>query len=131
MNNIDIRFLRVAAIYLLVGMGLGIFMGIAGDHRLFPAHAHVNLVGWVSFALYGLVYRAYPSAARAMWARIHFWIANVGALLLSVGVFGINAGYEQFVPFAAAGGILNIVAAVIFTAILFAKASAPESEVTR
>lgn len=119
MTAIHLRFLRVAVIYLIVGMCLGLGMGISEDHRLFPAHAHIGLVGWASFAVYGLVYRSFPSAAASRLARWHFWLANAGALLLVVGVAGINLGNEEFVPLAAAGGVISVVGALVFGTILF------------
>jgi hypothetical protein len=60
---IDALFLRLAALYAVLGMSLGIWMGISGDHGQYPTHAHINLLGWVSFALYGLIYRNVPAAA--------------------------------------------------------------------
>ena len=60
MANIDRWFLRVAVIYALVAMLLGIEMGISEDHSQMPTHAHLNLVGWVSMAIYALVYRQWP-----------------------------------------------------------------------
>jgi hypothetical protein len=35
-------------------MSGGILMAIAQDFTLAPAHAHLNLLGWVTMALYGL-----------------------------------------------------------------------------
>ena len=63
MTPIDIRLLRAAALYAQVGMALGLYMGVSGDHSLFPAHAHINVLGWVTLALYGIVYRIYPDVA--------------------------------------------------------------------
>ena len=60
MANIDRWFLRIAVIYALVAMFLGITMGIREDFTQASTHAHLNLVGWVSMALYALVYRQYP-----------------------------------------------------------------------
>ena len=45
----------VAALAALGGMGLGIVMGISQDFTLAPAHAHLNLLGWVTMAIYGLI----------------------------------------------------------------------------
>lgn len=47
-------WLRLAAVYFAVGVILGVLMGASGDHSLFPLHAHINLLGWVSMALIGL-----------------------------------------------------------------------------
>jgi hypothetical protein len=49
----------------LTGMALGIFMGIRQDFVLAPAHAHLNLVGFVTLFLSALYYRVFPQAATA------------------------------------------------------------------
>jgi hypothetical protein len=46
-----------AALSALTGMSLGIWMGINENFTLAPVHAHINLLGWVSLALYGLYHR--------------------------------------------------------------------------
>ena len=92
MANIDRWFLRIAVIYALVAMLLGITMGMREDFTQAPTHAHLNLVGWVSMALYALVYRQCPAAAQSRLAMLHFWVANIGAVLLTVGVYTQMAG---------------------------------------
>ena len=63
MTRVSDRFLQLAVVLALVGMGLGIGMGISQNFQLQPVHAHINLLGWVSMTLYGLVYRVVPKAA--------------------------------------------------------------------
>jgi cbb3-type cytochrome oxidase subunit 1 len=124
--HIHVRFLRIAVLYFLAGMVLGLGMAISGNHGLYPAHAHINLVGWVSFALYGLVYRTCPAAAASRLAPYHFWLANIGVLVLSLGLVGLYSGNEQFTPVAAIGAITTLLGGVIFAVILFAKVGSAE-----
>ncbi len=110
----------MAVLYLLAGMALGIRMGISGDHSLYGMHAHMNLLGWASFAIYGLVYRAFPKAAASKLAVWHFWLANLGAPLFVIGIAGIALGHEsQFLPIISAGAIISILGALIFAINLF------------
>jgi len=118
---IDALFLRLAALYALLGMGLGIWMGISGDHGQYPTHAHINLLGWVSFALYGLIYRNVPAAAQSRLAPWHFGVANLGAVLLLSGVYAILSGHPEFEPLAAAGGTATLLGATLFAVILFSR----------
>jgi drug/metabolite transporter superfamily protein YnfA len=67
-------FLRLAALYLVIGVALGLYMAASQDHSMHPVHAHLNLLGWVSLSLFGLFYRAIPSAAGSKLAKAHFWI---------------------------------------------------------
>ncbi len=121
LQSIDTYFLRVAALYALLGMSLGIWMGISGDHGQYPTHAHINLLGWVSFALYGLIYRSVPAAASSRLAPWHFGFANLGTVLLLSGVAGILSGHPALEPLAAAGSMVTLLGAVLFAVILFTR----------
>lgn len=73
------RFLRLAVLYALIGVTLGIVMAAKHDFTFMPVHAHLNLLGWVSMALFGLWYRSAPAAGETRLAKVHFWLHN-GAL---------------------------------------------------
>src|SRR5262249_51797118 len=121
MKGIDALFLRTAVIYVLAGMALGIFMAISEDHSQMPTHAHMNLLGWASMALYAVVYRVWPEAARSPLAAWHFWIANVGTLLVTVGVAGVMAGHAGLEPIAATGSFLSLIGMVLFAVIVYTR----------
>ena len=55
-------WLKLAVLYLIVGIGLGIAMGATENFTLRPVHAHLNLLGWTTLALAGLIYSVYPNA---------------------------------------------------------------------
>ena len=86
MKNVDLKFLLLAAIMLTAGVGLGIRMGIVHDFSLAPVHAHINLVGWASLALFGIVYRLYPQMARSRLAGLHFILAAPAAVMFPIGI---------------------------------------------
>lgn len=93
MNRVDLKFLLLAAMMLVAGVGLGIRMGIAHDFQLAPVHAHINLVGWASLALFGIVYRLYPKMAQSRLAGLHFILAAPSALMFPLGIaLSITAG---------------------------------------
>ena len=121
MPNIDRWFLRIAVIYALVAMVLGIVMGISEDHTQMPTHAHLNLVGWASMALYALVYRQYPAAGQSRLALAHFWVANIGAVLLTAGVYVLMAGMTSLSFIVISGSLITILGMLIFTAIVYSK----------
>ena len=86
MRRVDLSFLFLATLCLLVGVGLGIWMGIIHDFQFAPVHAHINLLGWASLALFGLTYRAYPALGASWIAPVHFGLSGVSALLFPVGI---------------------------------------------
>ena len=44
---------QAAVVFVVAGMIWGIVMAISEDHSAMPAHAHLNLLGWVSLFLFG------------------------------------------------------------------------------
>lgn len=86
MKNVDLKFLLLAAVMLTCGVGLGIRMGIVHDFSLAPVHAHINLVGWASLALFGIVYRLYPAMAGSRLAGLHFILAAPAAVMFPIGI---------------------------------------------
>lgn len=86
MKRIDVYFLLLATLLLVAGAGLGIKMGTSEDFQLTPVHAHLNLAGWASLALFGLVYRSYPQLAQKRIALYHFILSASGAVLLPIGI---------------------------------------------
>jgi hypothetical protein len=86
MKRVDVYFLLLATILLICGAILGMVMGAREDFQLVPVHAHLNLAGWASLALFGLVYRAYPQLASTRIAGLHFIISASGAVLLPIGI---------------------------------------------
>ena len=67
-------FLRIAVLYFIAGVAVGLGMAMSGVTILRPVHVHLNLLGWVSMMLFGLFYRAVPAAAETKLAKAHFWI---------------------------------------------------------
>ena len=55
---------RVSVSLALVGIVLGIVMGIKQDFTLMPAHAHLNLLGFVTMFLSALYYRSRSRGGR-------------------------------------------------------------------
>jgi hypothetical protein len=91
MITLPYRFMLTGIVFALIGMGLGIHMGTSEDFTLAPVHAHINLVGWASMMLFGLFYRGAPQSASTIAARVHYWVALVGAACLAIGIYGTLA----------------------------------------
>ena len=67
---------RLAVIYFALAIALGIAMGASGDHTLLAVHAHLNLLGWVSMTLFGLIGMVYPTLTEGRAAACQFWLYN-------------------------------------------------------
>jgi hypothetical protein len=86
MKRVDIYFLLLATVLLICGAVLGIVMGSREDFTLVPVHAHLNLAGWASLALFGLTYRAYPELGETALARYHFIVSGTASVFLPIGI---------------------------------------------
>lgn len=86
MKRVDVYFLLLATVLLVCGATLGIVMGAREDFQLVPVHAHLNLAGWASLALFGLTYRAYPQLAANRVAGLHFVVSSIASILLPIGI---------------------------------------------
>lgn len=69
--------MRMAVVYLAIGVALGVGMGASHNVALAPLHAHLNLLGFVVMMLAGLWFRAVPAAASSGLARAYFWIHQI------------------------------------------------------
>ena len=81
-----LSFLIIAASCLLVGVGLGMYMGIVHDFTMAPVHAHLNLLGWASCAIFGLTYRAFPELEGTRLAKIHLALSGPSAVLFPLAI---------------------------------------------
>lgn len=103
--NISRGFLVIGSLYLLVGIGLGMHMGASGDHTLAPVHAHINLLGFALMSVFGLAYRLLPGLAEGWMPKAHFWLHQIGALVLLIGLTLLMTGN---VAEASIGSVLGI-----------------------
>jgi len=105
---------QAAVVFVIAGMIWGIVMAISEDHSAMPAHAHLNLLGWVSLFLFGIYYRLHPSLERATSALVQVWIWIVGTVIVTIGVGLYHTGHAIGDPIAAVGSFV-----VLFDMLLF------------
>jgi cbb3-type cytochrome oxidase subunit 1 len=116
------RFIKVSVIYFLIGVVVGLVMGIADAFKYTSAHAHINLLGWASLAIIGVIYTVYPDAGKTKLAVVQFWLHNIGLPLLVVSMLMFPNGINSVgIPTAAVGGLLVIASVVVFVVNVFGK----------
>jgi hypothetical protein len=112
MRDIAFIFFLAAVLCVLAGMAWGIQMAISQDHLLAGAHAHLNLVGWTTLALFGLYYRLTPQAAGARLAKVHAVTAILGVVVMVPGIaVAITTGAPAL---AALGALMTFLSMAIF-----------------
>lgn len=113
MKRVDVWFIGAAILYGLFGMSFGIWVGITQAFENAHLHAHINLVGWVTMTLFGLVYRAFPAMQDGVIPRIHFWVANLGYLLFMVGILLVRLDDTMLLP-VVIGSLLTVLSMLLF-----------------
>ena len=103
----------------LAGMIWGLQMAISDDHSAFPAHAHLNLLGFVALFLFGIFYRLNPAVEsnRLAIPQVLIWI--VSTVVMAVGVGLVHTGHPAGDPIAAVGSFAIFADAILFTWLVF------------
>jgi hypothetical protein len=114
MHGIGKAFFLSALVYGALGMLLGLHMAMSQNHGQMPTHAHILVIGWVSFAIFGLFYSAHGHAVPWLLARLHFWLAQVSLAALVVGLFLLYSGQTQYEPVAAVSSLGYAASFLIF-----------------
>ena len=104
----------VAVLMVVAGMIWGIIMAVSHDHSAMPAHAHLNLLGWVSLFLFGLFYHLHPAIDRSRAALVQVAVWIVGTVILTFGVGLLHAGHDIGQPFAAGGSFIVLASMLQF-----------------
>jgi hypothetical protein len=115
---------KAAMLLLLGGMIWGLQMAIADNHTAYPAHAHLNLLGFVALFLFGIFYRLNPNIEANKLAIPQVWIWIVSTIVLSIGVGLAHTGHKVGDPIAAVGSLIVFADTVLFTWLVFQAPSA-------
>ena len=110
---------RAAVLLVIAGMIWGIVMGISQDHSTLPAHAHLNLLGWVSLFLFGIYYHLHPAIDRSRLAFLQVWIWIVATIILTIGVALVHSGHQVGDPIAAVSSLLVLADTLLFGWLVF------------
>jgi hypothetical protein len=105
---------RLAVLFIVAGIAMGIGMAASHDHSLMPAHAHLNLLGWVSLFLFGLYYERRPALDMKRLALVQVAVWSVGTVILTGSVGALHLGYEGAEPLAALSSLIVLAGALLF-----------------
>lgn len=108
-----IRMLKIAAFYFLIGVVMGMGMSMTENFSLSPVHVHLNLIGWVSMAIGGLVYHHFQ-AANGLLGKLHFWMHNLGVPLMMGGLTAYILGTAALALLIPIGGVLIVLGTLMF-----------------
>lgn len=121
MPRVSAAFFATGVIAVLIGMSFGMYMGSHEDFTLAAAHAHLNLVGWVTMALYGTFYALTRGTMSTRLAWIQYVVSTLGVIVMITGLslFLANGRDPKFVPLMVPGEILTTLGMAIFAISVF------------
>jgi len=105
-------WLRMAALYLVVGVSLGNYMGATHDFGLRSVHAHINLLGWASMLGFGLVAQQLADTLSPRSVALQFWLHQLALPVMLSALAALMRGNT------AAGPLVGLGSAVIGVAVL-------------
>lgn len=80
------NLIRLAALFGVIGAGVGAHMAGEGSYALRPIHAHILVAGWLTVFAWGIFYRVVDVKAPKL-AIAHALTAIIGSIGLTVGMW--------------------------------------------
>jgi hypothetical protein len=122
--RLDIWFIALALCFMLGGEALGEWMARSHDHSFALVHSHITMIGWASFALFGLIHRNYPALAQSSLALPQFVLSSASALFFIGGMWAIWAIGDPFGAIIGAYGLMiatGLFIVMFFQRVVFAR----------
>lgn len=133
------RYVKTAFVFLLLGLALGAYATLEVNLRdravawpLVVAHVHLTLVGFVLMLIFGVATWMFPRPApgdrryRPELAEAVYWVLTVATVARTLGELATAAaGLRGGSTLAAAGGLGQILAALLFVVNMWARVRMP------
>jgi len=126
-KTLGIKFIKASLIYFIIGVTMGAIMTMGSIYdfvvlsKLFErAHAHINLIGWVSLSIIGFIYYLIlGNLGKPLYSE---WLGNMGFWLINIGICAefvalLIGGYAQASSFQAENYVIMMLI-VIFAFVM-------------
>jgi cbb3-type cytochrome oxidase subunit 1 len=126
-------FIRASLLWFAAGIALGLAIALEPRWiRYRPAHAHMNVAGFLTMLVFGVGYQLLPRLfGHPLFSRnlaiIHFFLANLGLLSLVTGFFLQPHPGMPGRAFTIGGGILFTIGTILWVGNLWRTFDAAES----
>lgn len=112
------RWIKCSIVYLIIGIAFGLFMHYTIQLQWGATHAHINVVGWLTTGLIGVIYSVYQDASKTKLAVWQFWLHNIGLPILMVGMLFVpllgKIPFWLFELFVSVGGFAFALSIILF-----------------
>lgn len=114
MPRVSLAFFTLAALCGLAGMLWGMHMGMSQDFTMRPAHAHLNLLGWVTLAIMGGFYVLAGDRVPSKMAWLNFGLSGAGVLVLTPMLAQLLGGNTALGPMMVVPEVLVVGGMLVF-----------------
>ena len=128
MPRISRFYFAVAITYLMIGIGVGLHMSISHDHTAVGAHAHINLLGWVTNAVFGGYYALNRDKAEGWLPWTQCILFSIGLVVMLPALYLMLTGTPGFEPAVGMGSMAVATGVVLFAAVVFTRGRAVRSD---
>jgi len=118
MPRLSEYYFRTAIIFLIIGIAIGISMSMSQNHNVIGAHAHINLLGWVTSALFGGYFALNPAKAGRL-AMIQYIIYTIGVVLMGGSLYLLLQGNAGMEPVVAVSSLITFAGVLLFAWIVW------------
>lgn len=119
MPAISKLYFKTAIVFLVIGIAVGIHMSISGDHSVMGAHAHTNLLGWVTMALFGTYLALEPEKARSRLALVQYGVYTIGVVVMMPSLYFMLKGNPELEPLVAISSLVVFAGVLLFVVLIF------------
>lgn len=119
MPRIAKLYFITAICFLVAGILVGLQMSIAHDYAATGAHAHINLLGWVTMAIFGAFHALNPRGAGTRFAKAQYYVYTGGVVVMTPALYLLLTGKPSFEPIVAVSSLVVFAGVLMFAAIMF------------
>lgn len=124
MPYISQLYFKTTIIFLIIGIGMGLQMSISGTHDVIGAHAHLNLLGWVTSAIFGGYYALNPAKASGRLPLLQYGVYTIGIVIMISALYFMLRGNASLEPLVAIGSLVAFAGIILFAVVVFSTAKA-------
>ena len=119
MPRLSEYYFRAAILFLIVGISIGIHMSISQNHNVIGAHAHINLLGWVTSSIFGAYYALNPAKAAGRLPMLQFVVYVLGVIVMGCSLYLMLAGNTALEPIVATASLVTFAGVLLFAWIVW------------
>jgi hypothetical protein len=122
MPTVSKLYFKTAIVFLVIGIMMGLQMSISGNHNVIGAHAHTNLLGSVTMALFGTYFALVPEKAQSRLAKIQYGVYTTGVVVMTPSLYFMLLGNPAFEPLVAVSSLVGFAGVLLFAFLVFSGA---------